>query len=218
LRILLGFAHDRGWINQNPLPETITKLEMPRDDRHANRPWTEAECKCFLDRAPCLLLVPVTLAMCGGLRKSDFLLVTLSSLKDGAISVQTAKRRVLVSFRVHPILQAALERRPKSDAVPIAVNSRGEPWTETGVNASFIKFRKQLEGEGLIAPGLTPHGLRLTLATRLREAGADGRTIADILRQKSTAISRHDSSSARLPDAAGTLLKRLDPTKRANRG
>jgi site-specific recombinase XerD len=74
--------------------------------------------------------------------------------------------------------------------VQIAVNSYGQSWTESGFNASWGTFKKGLEAEGLVEPGLTMHGLRHTLGTRLREAGADARTIADILRQKSVSMGR----------------------------
>ena len=91
------------------------------------------------------------------------------------------------------------------------------PWTESGFNASFRTFKKTLEKAGLIEPGLTPHGLRHTLGTRLREAGADDRTIADILGQRSTSMARHYSENAELPAQARELLSGVDPTKRRNK-
>jgi integrase len=154
--------------------------------------------------------------MCAGLRKSDFLTITMSSITDGAISVRTSKRGVVVTLPVHPILRRAIAARPKSDALQIAVNSRGVPRTETGFNASFRTFKKELEREGLIGVGLTPQGLRHTLGTRLREARADNRTIADILGQKSTSMAQHYSEGARLPEQARVLFAGIDPTRRQN--
>lgn len=72
---------------------------------------------------------------------------------------------------------------------------------------------KRLEAEGLIEAGLTPHGLRHTLGTRLREAGADDRTIADILGQKSVSMARHYSENAALPAHAGALVRGLNHTQ-----
>jgi integrase len=91
-------------------------------------------------------------------------------------------------------------------------------WTESGFNTSFRTFKLALEKDEAIGKGLTLHGLRHTLGTRLREAGADDRTIADILGQKSTAMARHYSESARLPDQTRELLMNLDPTKAKNKG
>src|SRR3954454_20790622 len=73
--------------------------------------------------------------------------------------------------------------------------------------------QKRLEAEGLIEAGLTPHGLRHTLGTRLREAGADDRTIADILGQKSVSMARHYSENAALPAHARALVRSLNHTE-----
>jgi site-specific recombinase XerD len=56
------------------------------------------------------------------------------------------------------------------------------------------------------------HGLRHTLGTRLREAGADDRTIADILEQKSVSVAGHYSVNAALPAHAGALVRGLKHT------
>ena len=156
--------------------------------------------------------------MFGGLRKADVLAATMPSIRDDEITVRTSKRGKQIRVPVHPTLKGVLEHRPKSAAVQIAVNSRGMAWTESGFNTSFRTFKLALEKDEAIGKGLTLHGLRHTLGTRLREAGADDRTIADILGQKSTAMARHYSESARLPDQARELLMNLDPTKAKNKG
>jgi integrase len=217
LTLVLRFAQDRGWLKSNPLAERVKKIKVPRDDRAGNRPWSEEECQIVIDRAPPHLRLPLGLAMCAGFRKADFLTVTMGALKGGMISVRTSKRGVPVTIPIHPILADAIATRPNSNAVQLAVNSYGEPWTETGFNASFRTFKKGLEQEGLIAPGLTPHGLRHTLGTRLREAGADDRTIADILGQKSTSMARHYSENAALPEQAKGLMAGLNLTGRRNK-
>jgi integrase len=221
-RLLLGlvfrFAYDRGWIQSNPLAERVRKIRQSPENRAGNRPWTEAECKTVIERAPPHIRLPLALAMCAGLRKADFLTVTRSALTERTISVRTSKRGVPISIPIHPILEAAIAERPASDAVTIAVNSRGEPWTESGFNASWSKFKAALEQGGLVEPGLTPHGLRHTLGTRLREAGADDRTIADVLGQRSTAMARHYSENAALPDHVNDLVSNLNLTGRNKSG
>jgi hypothetical protein len=69
LRILFGFAHDRGWMETNPLTDRIRKVKIERERGPANRPWTADECRVVLERAPPQLAVPIALAMYGGLRK-----------------------------------------------------------------------------------------------------------------------------------------------------
>ena len=51
---------------------------------------------------------------------------------------------------------------------PIALNSRGEPWTADGFKSSFADAKRGLEITGLVF-----HGLRHTAASRLYEAGND---------------------------------------------
>jgi integrase len=213
LGILFRFAQDRGWLSVNPLAERVKKIRRAGDDADAkNRPWTEAECHIVLKRAPAHIRLPIAVAMCAGLRKTDFLSVKLASIRDGSITVRTSKRGVPIEVPIHPILAEAIKQRPKSDSDVLCVSSRGEPWTPMGWNASWGKLRRSLEAEGVIGQGLTCHGLRHTLGTRLREAGADDRTIADILGQRSTAMARHYSENAALPDNAKALVTGLNLT------
>lgn len=195
LSIVLRFASDRGWLKQNPLAQRVRKLRVKREAR-GNRPWSELECHTVLEHAPPHLRLPIALAMCAGLRKADFLTVTLSALQNNTIKVRTSKRGVPIKIPIHPLLSEALSARPRSDALQIAVNSRGESWTDTDFNASFRAFKLKLEAAGLIEAGLTPHGLRHTLGTRLREAGADDRTIADVLGQRAASMARLYSENA----------------------
>lgn len=55
------------------------------------------------------------------------------------------------------------------------------------------RFKKKLEAEGLLQPGLTLKRLRHVVATTLREAGLDERQIADLLGQKSPSMARNYS-------------------------
>lgn len=218
LSLLFRFATDRGWMKVNPLAERVKKIRQTRENGAGNRPWSEAECHAVLDRAPPHIRLPLALAMCAGLRRADFLTITLASVKDGAVTVRTSKRGVQVEIPVHTILADAIAHRPRSDSDVLCVGARGEPWTAMGFNASWGKFRRQLEQEGVIGRGLTAHGLRHTLGTRLREAGADDRTIADILGQRSTSMARHYSENAALPDHAKALVSGLDLTGRKGAG
>ena len=64
--------------------------------------------------------------------------------------------------------------------------------------ASWRVLRLRLEAEGRIGSGLTMYGLRHTVAVILREAGADERTIADALGQKTIEMARHYAQGADL--------------------
>jgi len=136
-----------------------------------------------LETAPPHLRVPIALAICAGLRKADVSTVTRAAIAD------------------------AMRALPASDAVQIAVNSHGQPWSESGLTSSWSTFRNSLCRQGLIGPGRIIHGLRQTLGTRLKEAGADDGMIADVL---GNTIPRHSSGGAKLSQKAKGLVVDLD--------
>jgi integrase len=84
------------------------------------------------------------------------------------------------------------------------------PWTESGYNSTFGKFITRLERCGTVSPGLTMHGLRHTLGTRLREAGADLDDIRRLLGQRTLAMAQHYSATADRSEASRKAVKRLD--------
>lgn len=85
-----------------------------------------------------------------------------------------------------------------------------ERWTESGFNSSWGKLRNRLLKEGKIAPGLTFHGLRHTLGTRLQEAEATDQQIMDIRGRKSPSMARHCSASAKMPERTNGLVLSID--------
>ena len=64
--------------------------------------------------------------------------------------------------------------------------------------------------EGRVGPGLTLYGLRHTVAVILRESGADERTIADALGQKTIEMARHYAKGADLKRKMRGVVTDLD--------
>jgi integrase len=211
LSLLFEYAIDRGWTKTNPA-DGIKRIKRDKKLARANRPWSEAECRIVLERAPPHLRIPIALAMCAGFRKADVLTVTRAAVRDGMISVTTSKRQVPVAVPIHPVLADALATAPSSDAVQLAVTSRGRPWTESGFNSTFGKFIDRLEAEGLVGLGLTMHGLRHTLGTRLREVTADLDLIRRILGQQTLSMAQHYSETADTSRQARKAVRKIDFT------
>jgi integrase len=176
----------------------------------ANRPWTHAEREVVLEALPIHLKVPIALSMFTGLREGDALTITWSSYRDGNISTNTAKSGQPIWWRCPSTLAAILADAPRGDAVQIAINSYGQPWTESGFRASWRKIKVKLEAEGKVGPGLTVHGLRHTVATTLREEGFSLQAIADALGQKTTAMAGHYSKTADLQKSMIGVGEALD--------
>ena len=111
---------------------------------------------------------------------------------------------------IHRELASILENAPEHAAVTIAPNSRGHSWRESGFNSTFSKFIDRLEAEKKIAPGLTMHGLRHTVGTRLREAGAELDDVRRLLGQKTLSMAQHYSESADRSEEAREMIDKLD--------
>ena len=96
------------------------------------------------------------------------------------------------------------------EVATLCANSRGQSWTSDGFKTSLFKFIRRLEAEGIVAPGLTFHGLRHTVATELRELGFDTCMIADMLGQKSETMAAHYSRDADLREKLNPAVERME--------
>lgn len=203
---------------EDPLEQRVKHIRRPKREIQANRPWSRDECRAILDAAPIQLAIPLGLCMFAGLRKSDMLTMSQNDIRDGVISIRTKKRDTPIKVPVHPTLQGLLDRRPKWPCTQIAATSNGTPWTSMGFAASWRTLRIRMEQSKAVELGLTIHGLRHTMATRLKEAGCDEGTIADILGQSTVVMARSYSKNAELPTAVQGVVIELDQAGRRNSG
>jgi len=74
---------------------------------------------------------------------------------------------------------------------PVVIGQRGRPRTAAGLRANFFRVVRELFKAGLVAPGLTFHGLRTTTATMLAEADCDDETIQSVTGHETTAMVAH---------------------------
>ena len=107
-------------------------------------------------------------------------------------------------------LSDILDNAPYHMATTLCANSRGTPWTLSDFSSAWGKLRQKLEQDGLIGPGLTPYGLRDTLAVILRESGCNERTIADALGQRTIEMARHYAKGADLKGKMRGVVKSFD--------
>jgi integrase len=115
------------------------------------------------------------------------------------------------SLPIHPDLAAFLGSMPAHDAITIAANIHGKPWTPDGFRASFGKAMAQLRESGDVEPGLTFHGLRHTVGTLLREVTDDLDLIRRWLGQKTLAMAIYYSDTADTSSQMRDVVKKLDP-------
>jgi len=121
-----------------------------------------------------------------------------SAIRNNSINLERSKTKEAVFWRMPERLQQVLNETPTHNCITVCANSFGTPWTISGFNSSWQKFKARLYKEGKIGPHLTLYGLRHTVAKVMREMGYDERTIADALGQKTTQMARHYSRGADL--------------------
>lgn len=197
LSILFSWGAERGYLSVNPA-EKVRNLRRPKGAPEPNRTWSDQERHAVLESAPAQMLPAIALMMFTGLGPKDALRLPRSFCRGGEIATRRAKTGEPVFWPAPQALAAILEQAPTHTAITLCANSTGRPWTESGFRASWRTLRLALERQGRVGPGLTLYGLRHTVAVILREFGADERTIADALGQKTIEMARHYARGADL--------------------
>lgn len=128
--------------------------------------WERRHMRAFA-RAPKHLRNALLLAGLTGLRLGDLVHVEWGNVGKTAIVWTTAKRGKRAVIPLLPETRALLDRIGKTAAKkegPILRNSRGEPWTESGLGTVFQRTKPKGFDRRI-------HDLRGTFATRLIMAG-----------------------------------------------
>jgi integrase len=186
-----------GLIEKNYAEHVIPK-PRPKDAKRANRPWTYEEVDIVLGECSPQMRAALALIYCTGLDPTDALCLSRAQVQSNTIWKNRNKTKEGAAVPIGATLRVELDRAPTHDAPTVLANSKGASWTYSGFQSNFQRLKKKLEANNLIEPGLTPKGLRHTMATWLREAGSDERTISDLLAQKSPAMGLHYSRDANL--------------------
>jgi len=203
----------RGKAKVNPATG-VPKLERPRDAKAANRPWTDHEIEAVLAACPAGVALAVGLGAYCGMREGDAIALPLSAYsgagRRGTITFRPHKTHAAaddpVTVPVHPRLRKLIEGRERGDSTVMVLGMRGKPYSSDGFRTMLFRVIAQLEADGKVGEGLTFHGLRHTVATRLADAGADDETIADVMGWSSTAMAkRYTKTRNRTKRAAAGL-------------
>lgn len=217
LIMLMKRAVELGLVPTNPAL-AVEKVKRDKSRAPLNRPWTEAEQIAVWNRTgePRYrhLRLPLAVGLYTGMREADMASLPRNIAKDGRIVIETKKRKVMINLAVLPELAVAIAEAPPHDNVKLCVNSRGTPWTLDGFRTSFFKMIKDLEKEGAVDPGLTYHGLRHTVASRLAERGVSHDDIAAVLGQKSSKVAEIYTAHADRTRRAEAVITKLRPNQK----
>lgn len=212
LSVAFSVACEAGIADKNPVKDT-KRAKRPKGEPRRNRPWDYNERLAVMSRAPIHLKLPIALAMYMGWREHDVLHLLKSARRGMWFALTTEKTGEYAEMPMPRPLIAILKEGTQHDAITLCANSRGRPWTNDGFSASFRKFMKRLEADGVVRLGLTFHGLRHTVATVLKEAGYSDEDIAAWLTH-SPEMARHYSRDASKRERRKAIVRKLDPMKR----
>lgn len=225
LKMVLQHGVEKGFVPANEAAK-ISRATTPKpafdpdkddDEDGANRPWEAFERDYVLANAPSHLLWPVAIGLFHSARQGDILRMSKRAYADGRLKWTASKNRKRMDQPVSEDMAAILATIPQHKATTLVVNSRGQPWSESGFRASWRKWKNQAEKDGHIGPGLTFHGTRHTVATTLREDGWEDRDIGLQLGQDSVAMPKHYSRRAKMETKKVAMLESVQKANKSGK-
>jgi integrase len=142
-----------------------------------------------------------------GMREGDVLKFTWGMRSLGYIRQNKTDEELFIPE--HSRLIKILDVTPKTGTV-VVINTRGKPYTDDGFHTMFHKYRGAMLKAGKIGAGLTFHGLRHTVATKLADAGSDDKTIAAITGNKSMSQIQRYTRTASQKRRATAAIRLID--------
>jgi integrase len=194
----------------------VDNIRRPKDAKLVNRGWRDDELETVLELAPPWLRVAIAIAAYTGMRESDVARVTWKKYNGREFETRQVKTGEPIWVAAHCRLREILGAAPRVSP-QIVVGVRGRPMSANTLGSRFFDFLKSLP-EGTVERGLSFHGLRHTLGTRLAEAGCDAPTIASVLGQQTTQMAEHYSRTAHRHHLATAAIERIEEQDRNENG
>jgi integrase len=181
-------AVDVGKMKFNPCVG-VRRLYKP--NKQANREWTPEEQEIVFSNAPAQALLIMVIAREAGVRGIDIWNLKWSNYKNGILKFIAEKNGEDVELPCSDYLKTVLDAEMR-DSVFISINKHRLPWKNHKVLQNAVRRHiRNIVDEGLIKPGLTLHGLRVTLEAEFKRLDVDDRTIANILGDTSESMGRY---------------------------
>jgi len=161
LRLLLGWAVDRGMLASNPASRPKQLRIAPR-----RQVWSEEAEAAFLALAPAPMALAYTMAAYSAQRQGDILAMTWAQFTNGRLRLRQAKTGALVEVPCHSVLLKALDGAPRV-STHILTSEKGRPFKADHFRHEWRKVTTAAKLDGLQF-----RDLRRTAMVRLAEAGA----------------------------------------------
>jgi integrase len=196
LSTMFTLAVQRGWMTANP---ALGIKRAYKSDANANREWRPEEWSTVLSSAPLHLRTAYMIARYLGYRSQSIVRVEWSHYKPDERFGKCFRFRHRKNDEIHwlpasPELReflASLKVRAKVGQ--IALRHNGQPWRdEEQLQKQSSNFLAKLTKDGVVEPGLTLHGLRVSFAADIkRVTGANDSQIAAALGDRDTRMGAH---------------------------
>lgn len=209
--------------NRMPENPALGVRRKYRPSKNANRAWTQQEWDFVSQSAPENLIAPLFLIRWAGLRGQDVAKIRWSAHKKdpemGHVIAFTPLKNGAhygeVVVGVLPPLQAVLCAQ-KRNTLTIAHNSLGKPYpSENAMRKAWGDFKNSdIFKENLPkSHDLTLHGLRVTYASMIKEAGFDDRAVADAIGDASESMGHRYARGANKKINSVRIFKALENYK-----
>ena len=179
---VFAWGRVRGFCEENP----CIGIERVQSDE-GYEPWPDDKLAILLEQGRPHLVKVTLAALYTGQRRSDIIKMADTDIENGVWLTKQGKTGTIVPVPLHPVVLAIIEeeREARKEAGivdprrPLLTNSRGNPWTATGLGASWrtelIRLKLKPKRKEYLKEGdfrATMHGLRTTNATVIANAVA----------------------------------------------
>jgi integrase len=198
LRMLMGFALDRGMITVDP----TWQVKKIKSKAKGFRAWTEEDIEAFEKTwsIGTKQRLPLALLLYTAQRRSDVVLMGPQHIRGGRLQLRQRKTGTEIDIPIHPELARIIAATPCGDST-FLVTEYGKSRTAPGFTNWFVDSARKA---GLPAES-TPHGLRKAASRRLAEARRSAHEIMAITGHKTLKeVTRYTEAAnrARLADTA----------------
>lgn len=203
LRLMLDFASERGWINEN------AAARVPPLPVGEHEPWPRHVLEDALEYASPMLRLAIVSGLCSGQRVSDVIRIQHGWLKTGILELSQVKTAVEVAVPVHPWWREEIDRVEKR-AITLLYDRFGKPFaSEDRIQERIRRLMHDLgyvDDEGQLL--YTFHGLRKNAACYMKEIGLDDTEIGLVCGMTPDTV-RHYTKRARALVVARNVADRL---------
>jgi integrase len=177
---VLGAAFSWGVENFDLEANPVFGLKRLKADGGGHQPWSDADVAAWLERAPEWACRVIQLGLWTALRAADLIALRWDAWDGSAIQITPSKTKrssgAALYIPLSPAANATLAAWRAESTVGITILTQprtGQPWGSTDYLGRMMRKTKAARR----LPGTTVHGLRVTAATRLIEAGVPARDV-----------------------------------------